>query len=157
MAHGRWLMADGRSDPHRPRTRRSATARRAWRTNEHQFATRQAASEFPQFEQNREAGASTVTPQWSHLPRRYLPHEEQNAGSGSGRGPHVSHERRTVRYFITAASAASTIPATPATPKPCPPSSAASAGIPLAASAAAPSRARSSTSAVRVYSVLSAA
>ena len=69
-----------------------------------------AAKELPQFEQNREAGASTAAPHCAHAPFRYFPQEEQNTGSGSGRGPHVSHDRRIDRYRSTAASAWSTVP-----------------------------------------------
>ena len=56
-----------------------------------------AASELPQLPQNRDAGASTTAPHWAQFPLRYFPHDEQNAGSDSGLGPHVSHARRTER------------------------------------------------------------
>lgn len=66
-----------------------------------------AASELPQLAQKRDAGASTTAPHVAHVPLRYFPQDEQNTGSGSGRGPHVSQDRRIVRYRSTAASAAS--------------------------------------------------
>lgn len=59
--------------------------------------TRYAASDPPQLAQNRDAGASTAAPQCAHASLRYVPQVEQYAGSGSGRGPHVAHERRTER------------------------------------------------------------
>ena len=103
----------------------SARATRGWRPSagpglvglglceEHHASERgYAAKELPQFEQNREAGASTAAPHCAHAPFRYFPQEEQNTGSGSGRGPHVSHDRRIDRYRSTAASAWSTCSST---------------------------------------------
>ena len=75
-----------------------------------------AASVVPQLAQKRDAGASIAAPQVAHAPLRYFPHDEQNAGSGSGRGPHTSHDRRIARYRRTAASAGSREPAMDGTP-----------------------------------------
>ena len=89
------------------RTHRSSGAEKVG-TNRVPEGAGYAASEPPQFAQKRDAGASIAAPQVVQAPLRYFPHEEQNAGSGSGRGPHTSHDRRIARYRSTAASAGST-------------------------------------------------
>lgn len=112
-----------------------------------------AASVLPQLAQNREAGASIPAPHVAQAPFRYFPQDEQNAGSGSGRGPHTSHDRRIARYRRIAASAGSTEPATTG--------AFAVDGVTAGSGAAdsatdAPRRDRSSTNAERVYVALSA-
>ena len=110
-----------------------------------------AASVAPQLAQKRDAGASIAAPQVAHAPLRYFPHDEQNAGSGSGRGPHTSHDRRIARYRRIAASAGSTEPATEGAVTV---NGVATWVEPADSATESPRRDRSSTSAERVYSAL---
>lgn len=110
-----------------------------------------AASVVPQLAQKRDAGASILAPQAAHAPLRYFPQEEQNAGSGSGRGPHASHDRRIARYRRTAASAGSSEPAIDGESD----DAAGACSGSGESTGASPPRDRSSTSAERVYDALS--